>query len=339
MAAGAVKAVAPQKLRGALAMFALACTMAAAAAESGSGAAPGPTPAPPAPPSVHADFQVAGGAAGQCVSASGGAPLRRQSSRPMVCIGFEPVDSAYAGQPGQKAVFFPLVDEYASLSLDTLEPAVAAVEGTEPANWPYAYMWVGVEDKRTIGQTRGRVVNAGAEDEACVPCTPTGTEEGECALPAGVGNGTEAPCYGWRLHNKPVMAGGHWLLTGVTVIVHLDRGVVTRVVYDNGCTLCDGMRSELACKADNTSVVCPAAEVYGGAPAECRDCYLKLGSGCGENRHACAPKIYIAWVGTDVDGNALLSAGSVLSRFGGYSLQGVYDTVYKEVAEVGAIAE
>ena len=125
-------------------------------------------------------------------------------------------------------IFFPVVDEYASLSLDTLEPAVAAVEGTEPANWPYAYMWVGVEDKRTIGQTRGRVVNAGAEDEACVPCTPTGTEEGECALPAGVGNGTEAPCYGWRLHNKPVMAGGHWLLTGVTVIVHLDRGVVAK---------------------------------------------------------------------------------------------------------------
>jgi len=56
----------------------------------------------------------AGDAAGQCGSVSSLA----YNDRVMVCIGFEAEDRNEPGGPGSKAVFYPRVDQYSSISVD-----------------------------------------------------------------------------------------------------------------------------------------------------------------------------------------------------------------------------
>jgi hypothetical protein len=47
----------------------------------------------------------------------------------------------------------------------------------------------------------------------------------------------------------------------------------------------------------------------------------------------CAPKVYVAWLGTDKFGQPLLSAGSVLSRFAQSSVVGLAKEVVSEVTK------
>ena len=67
---------------------------------------------------LHASATDAGDAQGQCGSATSSIGV---NDRVEVCIGFEAVDARNAGGLGSKAVFYPRVDEYSSIAVNTCE--------------------------------------------------------------------------------------------------------------------------------------------------------------------------------------------------------------------------
>jgi hypothetical protein len=167
------------------------------------------------------------------------------------------------------------------------------------------------------------------------------TDGGAPAIGVSASNVSERVCYGWQAHDKPLIANGThgaMLSSGLTAIVHLKMGEVSRVVWDNGCSLCstgaDGADA-LVCLPDNTSSVCST----GGAPAACTDCYLRL-SGCDAAgatadpaaARACAPTVHLAWIGTDARGRPMRSGGKVFSRFRAYNLQATVSDAYGAVS-------
>lgn len=171
---------------------------------------------------------------------------------------------------------------------------------------PYEHMWVGLNGKRTIGQQRGERTADGCNSTAA-------------------GEVVSDVCYGWATHDKPSVLRSNQLSTGLTVVAHLDMGVVNRIQWDSSCNLCPSHRdAELSCLPDETNALC-----VGGAP--CRDCYAQLSSDCSGADAVCAPKVYLAWLGTDADGRPLLSAGSVLSRFAAHSVSGVTRGLVDEI--------
>ena len=236
----------------------------------------------------------------------GAAPLAREDTA-NICVGFHSANDG-SGAAGKKAMFQVKVDHYSTMSVDTLRPKMGEAWS---AKEPYSQVWVGLNGRRTIGQERGLKDGLGS-------CNATAASEVD-------GASADSVCFGWAEHNKPLIDRSNHFATGLTAVIHLDMGVVNRVQWDSSCNLCGGGGSELTCRPDGTNISC-----LGGAP--CADCYAKLASnGCTHGSAVCAPKIYLAWLGTDKHGQPLLSAGSVLSRFAAYSVGGVTDLIIKEV--------
>ena len=232
----------------------------------------------------------AGDAKGQC--GSGGSKLR-VGDRTEVCVGFAADDRRAAGGGGAKAVWYPRVDEYSSIAVDALEPVVSGAAG----GWEqYAFMWLGVAGQRTVGQERG-----------------VKSADGACLRDGGGGGGGGGACFGWALHNKPLLNTDRFLASSLTAVVHLDNGAVSRIAWDDGCTMCPRRsddESSLLCLSDNTSIVCSE-----GDDSACTDCYQAAGPGCFASSGACTPTIFLAWTGSDSNGRPLRSGGKIFSRF------------------------
>jgi len=241
---------------------------------------------------------------------SAGDPLERKDSV-VLCLGFQ-----HPGGPsdaGSKALFRVQVDSYSTLSVDTLRPLMDAEWDERKA--AHSELWVGMNGRRTIGQQRGL----------------WSAERGGCNATSAAPSSGQSVCYGWAEHNKPVVTPDFYLSTGLTVIIHLDQGVVNRMVWDSSCNLCaHGGSDEVSCEWDRSNTTCP------GESGQCSDCYAHLLPGaCGADATVCTPKIYVAWLGTDKHGQPLLSAGSVLSRFAEYALAGVTNLVVDEISKLG----
>jgi hypothetical protein len=103
---------------------------------------------------------------------------------------------------------------------------------------------------------------------------------------------------------------------------HFRFSLALTVIYDVSCNLCNGGNKELLCLTDNTTETCDGDE------GDCNDCYLRIGEGCGEGGIRCAPKVHLAWIGTDANGHNLLSSGSILSSFSAYALGPVISDSY-----------
>uniref|UniRef100_A0A7S0LKR5 Subtilisin n=1 Tax=Coccolithus braarudii TaxID=221442 RepID=A0A7S0LKR5_9EUKA len=258
---------------------------------------------------LSATASAAGDALGQCGAAS---KELGANDRVQVCIGFEPADRRQAGGSGSKAVFYPRVDQYSNFAIDALEPVVASADWTVAQQ--YSYMWLGVAGQRTVGQERGVINDAG-------DCIQSDSGEGRV-------------CYGWALHNKPLVNRDKMLVSSITAIVHLERGEVTRVVWDNGCSLCPERNNDaLSCLQDNTTIVCSS-----DGDGACSDCFVRASAdSCASAQGRCTPTVYVAWVGTDKHGVPMTSAGKIFSRFGAYSLGPVYDSLYKEVTDIADV--
>jgi len=144
-------------------------------------------------------------------------------------------------------------------------------------------------------------------------------------------------CYGWTNQSKPVLPliNGPKLITGLTAIIHMDQGVVSHIMWDSQCNLCQGRNDgTMTCLPDWSRAVCQDQNGWsGGGQQACVDCYLDLDpTKCRDE--ACAPTVFVAWEGTDSNGMPLLSSGGILSRFQQYSLNGVYDELRDEILEV-----
>ena len=190
-------------------------------------------------------------------------------------------------------------------------PAVRTLVGSAwtPAKEQYGAMWVGLSGRRSIGQQRGVV-----------------TASGDCNATEGL---TGSTCFGWTEHNKPVITPDFELSTGLTAIIHLDRGKVNRIVWDSSCNLCPSRLTDVVCNWDQTEIEC--------VDGRCSDCYAKLTAGsCSTDSEICAPSVYLAWVGTDSNGSPLLSAGSVLSRFAEGAVAGIGNQLYDDVTALSS---
>ena len=193
-------------------------------------------------------------------------------------------------------------------------PAVRSLMGEvwSPLKHKYSSMWVGLNGRRTIGQHAGVV-----------------TGPGTCNATAALQGAPGKRCYGWITHNKPVITEDFDLSNGLTAIVHLEKGVVNRIVWDSSCNLCKASSTAVTCMHDRTDIVCP-----GGG--QCTDCYARIPpNSCTSESEVCAPHVYVAWLGTDRMGTPMLSAGSVLSRFAENSLAQFGNQLYADVQELG----
>ena len=266
-----------------------------------------------------------------------------------LCMGFQPSNGSAAN--GGKVLFRVKVDSFSKLRVDTRaprpspahatararcpglafaldltrtsacaplllsrHPAVRSLMGQEwsPLKHKYSSMWVGLNGRRTIGQHAGVV-----------------TGPGTCNATAALQGAPGKRCYGWITHNKPVITEDFDLSNGLTAIVHLEKGVVNRIVWDSSCNLCKARSTVVTCLHDRTDIVCP-----GGG--QCKDCYARIPqNGCTSESEVCAPHVYVAWLGTDRMGTPMLSAGSVLSRFAEGSLAQFGDQLYEDIQELG----
>lgn len=143
--------------------------------------------------------------AANCASASaedvcGGdnEPLGR-TDKARICVGFNA--RGEKASTGTKAMFKVTVDNFSTLSVDTLRELMGDNwETSQKSN--YSEMWVGLKGKRTVGQRRG-VLHS---DGVCNSTTGVPPKKGERV------------CYGWALHNKHVIDENFRLSTGMTVI-------------------------------------------------------------------------------------------------------------------------
>ena len=275
-----------------------------------------PPPAVPAPTLCQLNEPNCGSAKEQCFTE--GLALQR-NEEVQLCVGFQSANSTrvqIGKKAGKKAVFTTTVDEYATLSVDTLAPIMQGA--SFDAKKDYQFLWVGARNKRTIGQEFGWKSEDG---ESCLTVPPAAKV------------GKDRDCIGWRLHNKPLVTGDGYLINSITAIIHLSMGKIKTIVWDSGCNLCGRGSEGLKCMDDNTTVACTSSW-WGGSAVDCKDCYADISRVCETDGSGCAPKIYFAWVGTDKHGQNMLSAGRVLSRFAAGSVQGAVSIVKDEVDEL-----
>lgn len=92
----------------------------------------------------------------------------------------------------------------------------------------------------------------------------------------------------------------------LNVVVVLDDGDVTEVLWDTSCDLCD----EKCIKGEDEEV-----------------CAIKL---CSAGSSDCDARVYVTWLGTDSEGGHLLSSGFRMSKFRKYSLYDSYESARSE---------
>lgn len=102
-----------------------------------------------------------------------------------------------------------------------------------------------------------------------------------------------------------------------TLVVEMNEGQVVSLTWDDSCPLCES--SDLCVESRS----CGVAHSSCGQSAEANNCNLQ---------------IYLAWFGTDVDGNYLTSSDKRLSRFRSGSLRGAYDSALKKANNIAEIA-
>lgn len=135
----------------------------------------------------------------------------------------------------------------------------------------------------------------------------------------------------WVNQAKTYMPNGY-VTPFWTAIVQMSMGVVQRIVWDSGCYTCEVTSNE--CNPDLSPAKCPDRN---GEAADCYDCAVNPNK-CSTSTN-CNPSVYLAWVGTDADGNKLTSAGMVISQFRKYSMQILYTSGKSSWDELGEVVQ
>jgi hypothetical protein len=86
-----------------------------------------------------------------------------------------------------------------------------------------------------------------------------------------------------------------------SVVITMNSGKITLIEWDNDCGLCDSY-----CLTWNSKAICAESECSQGSEGDCD------------------PRVYISWIGTDKNGNNLLSSGYRMSQFRKYSINKLY---------------
>jgi len=120
----------------------------------------------------------------------------------------------------------------------------------------------------------------------------------------------------WRTRSQGTGAG---MLTVPfwTIVIEVTNGLVDTLTWDDSCPLCSS--SDLCVEGRN----CGVPHTSCGNAASDDNCNLQ---------------IYVAWFGTDVDGNYFTSSDKRLSRFRSGSLAGAYASALTKANNIAAIA-
>ena len=125
-------------------------------------------------------------------------------------------------------------------------------------------------------------------------------------------------------------------LTVMSLVINMEAGLVTSIVWDNKCISCGIGTPEcltgyykgltLTEYALNSFVLAPTGDTYltGGCGIEQSNC-TALNDGSGAN--ACDIKILITWSGTDRFGRNLQTAGLRVSQFAGMSFTSLWESL------------
>lgn len=213
--------------------------------------------------------------------------------------GPESVVSKYASVPvclmtnvGRKSVFYPKVDEYSVLDVKDIN-----------------------------SQTYKGLISTAKE----APST-NATNIDSLQIAVRLGNVVSYP----KAFNRAGYIVPFW-----TAIVHMTNGVVDNIFWDDGCFTCSPDSAE--CMRDGAA----ADRYFGDADkavdlttySQGEDCAVSeegQASACSEAGE-CDARVYLAWLGTDSQGEPLTSAGSVISRFRSFSLKGMMDQTKKNI--------
>jgi len=92
-----------------------------------------------------------------------------------------------------------------------------------------------------------------------------------------------------------------WVFTQLSAVIVVEEGIITEVVWDEGCFGCD----DANCIDGNCAIAGTTCDAEGG----------------------CDFSAYVSWYGTDTNDRYLLSAGQRLSQFSSASASAYYDYV------------
>ena len=150
------------------------------------------------------------------------------------------------------------------------------------------------------------------------------------------------------IYQKRSCDGSATLFPFLTAIVFVEDGVVQSITYDEDCAFCNGKSNCQPNGFDVSTNTTFDSDVYvecGFSPSEC-SALAGGGADC-DLRVCCAKKlatngvqtplhvqVYIAWVGTDSNGEFFTSGNSRFSRFRQYSIGTLFDSAQKEVTAV-----
>lgn len=169
-----------------------------------------------------------------------------------------------------------------------------AATGSEP--YTYFYYFGTRVDTYTLVQLQGSNLNEEADSSNQTVYWRAG-EDVKVQLEAGGVNSTKT------MYARKFVDGQLWIFTQLSVVIVVDEGKVTEVLWDDGCYACDADH----CIDGNCAIT----------PAECND---------GDDTD-CDFSAYVSWYGTDKNSRYLLSAGQRLSQFGDTTASSYYSYV------------
>lgn len=123
-------------------------------------------------------------------------------------------------------------------------------------------------------------------------------------------------------------AGGH-LVRLVNVVINLRDGNISSFAWDNGCAGC----GPSDCMESSKSLDLATGAV-GGQVFDQGTCGQRV-ENCPSNPQACDLRVFVTWAGTDRNGRNAVSAGMRLSKFTGYTMKSLYESMahgYHQVA-------
>jgi hypothetical protein len=102
------------------------------------------------------------------------------------------------------------------------------------------------------------------------------------------------------------------------LVVKLNKGVITSVVWDNDCYSC--LTNDM-CYSNNVTYFNDTSKTIVDKNCKQNECSLSV-----DSVFNCDPKFYITWFGTDKDGSQLKSSNLAMSRFRQYAVGSLYNS-------------
>eukprot|EP00928_Gymnodinium_smaydae_P070006 TRINITY_DN53955_c0_g1_i1.p1 TRINITY_DN53955_c0_g1~~TRINITY_DN53955_c0_g1_i1.p1 ORF type:complete len:259 (-),score=26.94 TRINITY_DN53955_c0_g1_i1:251-1027(-) len=108
----------------------------------------------------------------------------------------------------------------------------------------------------------------------------------------------------------------------LNLVVNLQDGKITGFAWDNNCAGC----GPSSCMKTHTSLNL-STNIPGGSLFDAGVCGRELAKCSQATENSCDMTAMVTWVGTDQNGRNLLSAGMRLSKFTGYTLKSLFETL------------